>query len=118
MRFLTNLADRLLTFVEKLFPLVPMKTREEVEAVGEKWIPEWDYYCLDLATDKRLWWRVLAIACLDRNKVSWLRRRREYLQDLRDLEAAGYPQGLADPGRDWEAEYDAVLHRQAREELD
>lgn len=79
------LEDWLLRRVESLFPPVPLRTQVQVEAAGGRWQPASVYYkVLEFDASRRLMDRWHAVLCLDRKRVSWWRRRRQYLERCGD----------------------------------
>lgn len=75
----TWFACLLVSALELLFPVLPTLSKEEV---GDRWQSPEIYYFLD-DTSPRLRQRLAAILRLDRNAVSFWRKRQQFLK-LRD----------------------------------
>ncbi len=72
----TRFACLLVTALEMLFPVVQTLTKEEI---GDRWQSPEIYYFLD-DPSPRLWQRLVAILRLDRNAVSFWRKRQQFLK--------------------------------------
>lgn len=72
----TRFACLLVTTLETLFPVLPSLTKEEV---GERWQAPEIYYFLE-DPSPRLRQRMSAVLRLDRNEVSYWRKRQQALK--------------------------------------
>ena len=72
----TRFACLLVTTLEMLFPMLPTLTKEEV---GERWQSPEIYYFLE-DPSPRLRQRMSAVLRLDRNEVSYWRKRQQALK--------------------------------------
>lgn len=72
----TRFACLLVTTLEMLVPMMPTLTKEEV---GERWQSPQIYYFLE-DPSPRLRQRMLAVLRLDRNEVSFWRKRQQALR--------------------------------------
>jgi hypothetical protein len=109
----TRLASAMLGLIERLFPLIPQKTPQEV---GADWQSDFVYYGLG-STCPELRARLTAILCCNREVVSWYRRRQRLIRKLDALSPAdrmvlidGYSEWLAQE-RALEARLDAEFEQ-------
>ncbi len=74
--------NTVLSAIESLFPLLPMKTPFQVSVEGNKWLPDAAYYFIEGLDidDPRYRQRIRAVLTLDRNAVSFWRRREQRRQ--------------------------------------
>jgi len=82
--FCVHILSWLLSWVEALFPLLPYRSKEVVNAErADAWQDPEAYYFLE-DPSFRLWQRLKAVVCLNRNGVSFWRRREWAFRLLRN----------------------------------